>query len=88
MYEFNRENIKEKNRVLKEKIAQLEIERKKIQDNFNFKIPVYILDEIIEEDEKYNVENINVLINLAKINNRISKEDAMILKNEFVFSRR
>lgn len=88
MYEFNRENIKEKNRVLKEKIAQLEIERKKIQDNFNFKIPVYILDEIIEEDEKYNVENINVLINLAKINNRISEEDAMILKNEFVFSRR
>lgn len=88
MYEFNREDIVEKNRVLKEKIAQLEIERKKIQDNFDFKVPVYILDEIIEADEKYNVENINFLINLAKINNRISEEDAMILKNEFVFSRR
>lgn len=88
MYEFNRENIEEKNRVLKEKIAQLEIERKKIQDNFDFKVPVYILDEIIEAEEMYNVENINVLINLAKTNNRISEEDAMILKNEFVFSRR
>lgn len=88
MYEFNRENIQEKNRVLKEKIAQLEIERKKIQDNFDFKVPVYILDEIIEAEEMYNVENINVLINLAKTNNRISEEDAMILKNEFVFSRR
>lgn len=48
---------------------------KKLQNLYEFKIPKYILDEIITNDDKYNL---NDLINLAVIHNRLSKENAKI----------
>ena len=47
---------------------------------------MYILDEIIESYNKHRENNINALINLAKMNYRITMEQATELKEEFVFS--
>jgi len=78
-------DITEKNKILNEYIEYLAIERKKIQDRYKFAIPIYILDEIIESYNKHREDNINVLINLAKMNGRITMEQASALKEEFVF---
>lgn len=64
----------------------LEIEQRiykrgiEIQNKYGFKIPDYVLYEIIKsEKDKNNVRNIIQLINLAKINKRISLKNARIL---------
>lgn len=66
----NVENKVEKNNEQISKINELD---KKIQNELSIKIPQYILDEIIVGGTK---ENIIALINLAKLNNRISEQDA------------
>lgn len=86
MYEFNRSDIEERNRILKQKIAQLEVQREKIQNRFNFKIPVYVLDEIIESNDRVIKDNLNAIINLARVNDRISLKEAEILKEHYVFN--
>jgi len=78
-------DITERNKILNEYIEYLAKERKKIQDRYKFAIPIYILDEIIESYNKHREDNINVLINLAKMNGRITMEQASALKEEFVF---
>ena len=78
-------DVTEKNKILNEYIEYLAKERKKIQDRYKFTIPIYILDEIIESYNKHREDNINVLINLAKMNGRITTEQASELKKEFVF---
>lgn len=78
-------DINEKNKILKEYIEYQTEERKKVQDRYEFDIPIYILDEIIESYNKHREENINVLINMAKINGRLDEQQAKMLKNEFVF---
>ena len=65
----NAENEIEKNEQIN-KINELD---KKIQNELSIKVPEYILDEIIVDGTK---ENIIALTNLAKLNNRISKQDA------------
>ena len=85
MSEFKREEIEEKNRILKEKIKQREIQRNQIQNLFDFKIPVYVLDEIIESKDRVLKDNLNAIINLARVNDRISLSEAKILKNHYVF---
>lgn len=50
--------------------------REKIQMKYSFKIPDYVLDEIING----RPSNLCCLINLAVVNNRLSKENAQILK--------
>ena len=65
----NAENEIEKN----EQISKINELDKKIQNELSIKIPQYILDEIIVDGTK---ENIIALTNLAKFNNRISKQDA------------
>lgn len=64
----------------------LEIEQRiykrgiEIQNKYGFKIPDYVLYEIVKsEKDKNNVRNIIQLINLAKINKRILLKDARIL---------
>jgi len=86
MFEQDDIDINEKNRILKEYLNFLKDERKKIQDKFNFNVPTYILDEIIESKNRNRKENINALINLAKVNDRITAEQAKILKEELVFN--
>ncbi len=86
MYEFNRSDIEEKNGILKQKIEQLEVQREKIQNRFNFKIPVYVLDEIVESNDRVIKDNLNAIINLARVNDRISLKEAEILKEHYVFN--
>lgn len=78
-------DISERNKILNEYIEYQAKERKKIQDRYNFAIPIYILDEIIDSYNKNREDNINALINLARINDRITIEEASALKEEFVF---
>ena len=59
---------------------------KQIQDEFDFVIPDYILQEIIQKEKRYIKENINALINLAKLNNRLSINQARILKSKIIFN--
>lgn len=59
---------------------------KQIQDEFNFVIPDYILQEIVQKEKRYIKENINALINLAKLNNRLSINQARILKSKIIFN--
>ena len=59
---------------------------KQIQDEFDFVIPDYILQEIVQKEKRYIKENINALINLAKLNNRLSITQARILKSKIIFN--
>ncbi len=59
---------------------------KQIQDEFDFVIPDYILQEIVQKEKRYIKENINALINLAKLNNRLSINQARILKSKIIFN--
>ena len=67
----NAENEIEKN----EQISKINELDKKIQNELSIKIPQYILDEIIVDGTK---ENIIALTKLAKLNNRITEQDANI----------
>lgn len=67
----------------------LEIEQRiykrgiEIQNKYGFKIPDYVLYEIVKsEKDKNNIRNIIQLINLAMINKRILLKDARILTKD------
>ena len=49
-----------------------------LQKKYNFKIPRYILSEMIKED--YDKNEMCLLINMARINNRFTEKEADILK--------
>lgn len=54
-----------------------------IQNKYGFKIPDYVLYEIVKsEKDKNNIRNIIQLINLAMINKRILLKDARILTKD------
>ena len=54
-----------------------------IQNQYGFKIPDYVLYEIVKsEKDKNNIRNIIQLINLAMINKRILLKDARILTKD------
>ena len=48
----------------------------KIQSHFDFAIPNYILDEIIEHEDSIFKDNLYYLINCAVMNNRITPANA------------
>lgn len=51
---------------------------KKLENDLNIKIPDYVIDEIVSGGRK---ENIIALIGLARMNNRISENNARIFIN-------
>ena len=57
-----------------------------IQKKFNFIIPDYVLEEIVLTRNKLDKLNLNLMINLAVINNRLTKRQAKMLKNEFYYN--
>ena len=57
----------------------------KIQSNFNFHIPDYIIDEIIESEESKSFVNLHYLINCALLNKRISENNAKMIKQVYSF---
>lgn len=52
--------------------------KQELEHEFNFEIPEYIVDEIYTRADYYNF---SALVNVAKVNGRITKENATILKN-------
>lgn len=54
-----------------------------IQSKFDFILPNYIIDEIIENEENKAYFNLYCLINCAVINGTISKDNEKILKQVY-----
>lgn len=54
-----------------------------IQSLFDFAIPNYILDEIIEQENSTCKDNLYYLINCAVMNNRITLENAKKIREVY-----
>ena len=57
-----------------------------IQSKFNFILPNYIIDEIIESEEHKDFINLYLLVNCAVINNRITESDGKLIKQYYSLS--
>jgi len=72
--------------VLIEVPAEVKIWNKKaceIQSHFDFAIPNYILDEIIELEDSTYKDNLYFLINCAVMNSRITLENARKIREVY-----
>ena len=65
--------------ALQKEIERRKVLREKIQSNFDFEIPIYVLEDIIDEE---NFGHICSIINMATNNNRISEENSIELKEK------
>lgn len=70
-FEYNT-NIKERTRQNYIWIKKCNTLDEKLKEIFDFKVPDYVVDDIMEQN---TIENIISLTLLAKFNNRISEED-------------
>ncbi len=66
---------------LQNEIKSWDLKSNEIQSNFDFTIPNYILDEIIDQQSLSNKDNLFALINCAVINGSISRESAQKIKD-------
>ena len=69
------EKIRNEIKIMEKEIHRQNETREKIQKNFDFEIPSYVLDAIAED--KY----INLFINLARVNKEITEVNAQILRS-------
>lgn len=69
---------------LQNKLDKFDKEKEIIQNQFNFIIPDYLIDEIIESNTTKIYRNLNCLINCAIINGTLSKENGSILKQAYL----
>lgn len=70
---------------LQQELSKWNKKANKIQSNFNFHIPDYIIDEIIESEDSNSFVNLHYLINCALVNERIAEDNAKILKQVYSF---
>lgn len=73
-----------KNVEIEEMYNQYLIRRNKyknVQKKYNFEIPMYILSEMIKDN--YDKNELCLLINMAKINNRFTEDEADLLKYDY-----
>ena len=75
----DKQNIVEIIKKIEIRNKEIEELKEKLESYFNFEIADYIVSDILE-CENYN--HVCLMINLAVINNRISLENGVILKNE------
>lgn len=70
--------------IIKMQNIIIENQRKseRLQRKFNFKIPDYVIEELIKDNKDYDV--LNSMICVAIANNRLSKENAQILKRLYM----
>ena len=66
---------------LKKQIKLWQEKANLIQSQFNFNLPNYIIDEIINNESSKNYRNLHILINVAILNNKLSKKDGNILRS-------
>ena len=74
----DKQNIVEIIKKIEIRNKEIEELKEKLESYFNFEIADYIVSDILE-CENYN--HVCLMINLAVVNNRISLEDSIILKN-------
>lgn len=82
-YDENKSNLKkEKLEELQKRISDWNLKASKIQSNFDFVLPNYIIDEIIDSQNKQYKNYINLynLINLAVITGSLSEDNGKIIK--------
>lgn len=65
---------------LQNKISKWNQNFTKIQSKFDFILPNYIIDEIIENEEQKNYLNLHYLVNCAVVNGRISENNGRRIK--------
>lgn len=65
---------------LQDEISEWNNKSIKIQSNFDFVLPNYIIDEILENENTKNYFNLHYLINCAVINGRITEDNGKLLK--------
>lgn len=65
------------------KMMFIKVQGSEIQKKYNFTIPDYILEEIVTTRNKLDRLNIQLMINMAVINNRLTKGQARMLKKEY-----
>ena len=75
----DKQNIVEIIKKIEIRNKEIEELKEKLESYFNFEIADYIVSDILE-CENYN--HVCLMINLAVINNRISIENSITLKNE------
>lgn len=68
---------------LQNSILEWNQKAKEIQSHFDFDVPMYIIDEIIEKEDCVNHENLYCLINCAVMNGKISQENARKIKEVY-----
>lgn len=73
---FEEENSN-KYELVKKQLKELEEVKEKISNLFLFKIPEYILLDIVDEED---YQHFCLMVNLAKVNERITDEQASELK--------
>lgn len=66
--------------LLKKEIQRFKNLKEKIEYQYGFNIPNYIIDEIINNN---NYDNLCSLVNLAVIQNRLTKEEGIIIKHKY-----
>ena len=72
----NKENFKS----LQNEISYWNQKAMKIQSKFDFVLPNYIIDEIVECEEKNDFYNLHYLINCAVVNGKISADNGKKIK--------
>lgn len=72
---------KEEIKILNDKIQSWNSKADKIREQFDFFIPNYLIDEIIEKEIEKNYNNLHCLCNMAYICGRITNEESQIIKN-------
>lgn len=77
------ERRKEENKILEEKLNMWNCKAKKIREEFDFFIPNYLIDEIIEKEIEQNYNNLHCLCNMAYICGRISQQECDTIKNKY-----
>lgn len=75
-------STKDLQRLLSE-LEYIKAQGREIQKNFDFTIPDYILEEIVLTRNKLEKSNLQIMINMAFLNNRITKGQAIKLKNVY-----
>lgn len=76
--EMNKTEVE--NMLLKKEIKRFKNSKEKIKSQFGFNIPNYIIDEIINNN---NYNNLCSLVNLAVFQNRLTKEQGIIIKHKY-----
>ena len=73
---LDKEEIELKRLQLEKQTKEMELLKQKLQEHFKFEIPQYIITDILEYEDYHHF---CLMINLAVINERLTKENGKIL---------